>query len=185
MKNTKSFFDASLAPEELEKILQSIDENIAARSALRQTTATNSMGSTPNRYTLPVPAPVPDFSTAITIIRNAQAPYYVVDGSLPRKVIKKAFNLFIKVFGRKQAYYNELTLDVLNDLVAHMNTLQQQNSSQVNVINDLVNTVAQLENSVEELYTMQGNNQKLIEPLIMALKPKTEPKRKKIVQSKH
>lgn len=180
MKNTKSFFDANIAPEELEQILQSIDENIAARSVLREATAT-----TPRPYTLPVPAPVPDFSAAITMIRNAQAPYYVVSGSLPGRVIKKALNLFIKIFGRKQAYYNELTLDVLNALAAHMHTLQQQNSSQVNVINDLVSTVAQLENSVEELYTLQGNSQKLAEPLTMALKPKNEPKRKKTVQSKH
>lgn len=175
MKKAQPFFDANIDPGELEKILQSIDESIAARSASHQVSAVN----TPQRYTLPLPAPVPDFSTAITVIRNAQAPYYVVSGSLPGRVVKRIFNLFIKVFGRKQAYYNTLTLDVIQALVAHMNTLQQQNTSHVNVINDLVGTVAQLENSIEELTTAQISNQEITEQLPAALESKTGQKRKK------
>jgi len=177
MKKTKPFFDANLANEELEQILQNIDENIAARSASRQ--VTNQAEAAPSHYTLPVPAPVPDFSSAITLIRNAQAPYYVVSGGLLGRIVKKTFNLFIKFFGRKQAYYNNLNLDVLSALVAHINTLQQQNMSQVNVINDLVNTVAQLENSLEELYATQANTQ-----LIQDSTPQKALKRKKTVQNK-
>jgi|GEM_PF-5486122 len=168
MKNTYHFFNASLVPEELEQILQNIEANISARSAVHP--------SAIPRYTLPVPAPVPDFAAAIAALRTAQAPYYVADGSLPARVVKKILNLFIKIFGRKQAYYNTLNLDMLGAFAAHMNTLQLQNNSQVNVINDLVQTVAQLENTLEELHTAQIPGQKI--------NSKNTAQRKKTVQRK-
>jgi hypothetical protein len=180
MKNKKPVFDAGIEPEELEKILQSIDANLAGKPVSYSVAAVeNKVQPAPRSLILPAPAPVPDFASTITLIRNARAPYYVVSGSLPGRIVKKGFNLFIKVFGRKQAYYNELTLDVLGALAAHTNTVQQQNLSQVSVINDLVDTVAQLEHQMEELQMAPVKKQKG-----SAVKPKSQPARKKTAQGK-
>jgi hypothetical protein len=185
MKNKKIIFEESITPEELERILQKIDENLAGASGLGQANVIGKTGMNFSRYTLPIPAPVPDFNSTLTVMRNADAPYYVIDGSLPSRIIKKTFNLFIKVFGRKQAYYNALNLNILNLLVSYIHTLQQQNNSQVNMINDLVNSVAQLEDTMEELYVAQAsNNHKMAENQTKHLKPKPATKHNKISRRK-
>ena len=160
--DSQSPFTAGVTPETLEEILQRIDENLATRSLLHDksdATGDSKPDNNAELFHLPLPPAPPNFFERIIEIRNAQAPYYVVNGNPIAKLIKKAHNLVIKVFGRKQAYFNNLTLNVLEALAVYVSALQEHNKSQSVLTNALSR---QMTLKIEQFAAMQVDYQQLV-----------------------
>jgi len=107
----------------------------------------------------PLPPSPPNFFERITEIRNAQAPYYVISGNFISKFIKRMHNLVLKLFGRKQAYFNNLTVSVLEAMAAYLSALQEHNKSQSVLANALAR---QMSLQMEQFAAMQTDYQQLV-----------------------
>ena len=129
----------------LEELFQRIHDNVYSHSLLSDQTK--------------LPSLPPDLLERITALRHAQAPYYVVSGNPLTKLIKKVHNLVLKLFGRKQAYYNNLTLDLLESMAAFLQALQEHNKTQASRIESLTR---QFMLQTEEFAAMQADYQKLV-----------------------
>lgn len=137
-KKSEPFFSANLPPEELEEILQKIDDNLSTHPLHPNQTDPRPEG---DLYTLPIPPEPPDFLGLVTEIRNARAPYYVVSGNFVAKIIKWLHNMVMKVFGRKQAYFNEHTLNLLQALGAELQGRQEYIRKQALLVNILAREI--------------------------------------------
>jgi hypothetical protein len=131
--------------DQLEEIFQRIHDNVYSHSLL---------SGQPKLPSFP-----PDLLERITALRNAQAPYYVVNGNPLTRVIKQVHNLVLKLFGRKQAYYNELTLDLLESMAAFLQASQEHNKTQASRIESLTKQVML---QTEEFAALQADYQKLV-----------------------
>ena len=153
-----SFFSASFPPAMLEEILQRIDENLYSRPVLSNQTerGTESIHGFDH---LPLPPLPPDFLEKIAVMRNAQAPYYVVSGNPITRLIKRMHNLVLKVFGRKQAYFNNLAVHVLEATVAYLSASQEHNKSQTVLTNSLAR---QMTLQMEQFTAMQTDYEQLV-----------------------
>jgi len=140
-KKSKPFISASLPPEELEEILQRIDENLSTDPVIPRGP---DMGSRfPDEpYAMRLPPEPPDYPALVAEIRSAHAPYYVRSGSLPAKLLKSLHNAVLKVFGRKQAYFNELTLDLLHTIGTDLQDRQAYIRAQALLVNLLAGEVS-------------------------------------------
>ena len=153
-----SFSPASSSPDKLEEILQRIHDNVYSRSLLSNQTRPLPEYSSPVDLRLLPPLP-PDLLEKITVIRNAQAPYYVVSGNTLTRVVKRLHNLVLKLFGRKQAYYNNLTLDLLESVAAYLYALQEHSKVQSSRIEALTR---QGMLQTEQFMAMQSDYQKVV-----------------------
>ena len=131
--------------DKLEEIFQRIHDNVYSHSLLS------------DQKKLP-PFP-PDLLERITALRGAQAPYYVVSGNPLTRLIKTVHNLVVKLFGRKQAYYNNLILDLLESMASFLQALQEHNKTQASRIESLTRQVML---QTEEFATLQTDYQKLV-----------------------
>jgi hypothetical protein len=120
--------------EKLEEILQSIQDNVYSHSLLSESTK--------------LPVFPPNLIERLTALRHAQAPYYVVSGHPLARLVKRAHNLVLKLFGRKQAYHNQLTLDLLEDMTTYLQSLQEYHKVQASRIESLT---AEITRQMEEL----------------------------------
>jgi hypothetical protein len=152
-KNSEPFFSASLPPEELEAILQQIDENLSTHPVLR-----DPMDTLPRNdlFTLPLPPEPPDFPALIAEIRNARAPYYVINGNLIAKTLKRLHNTVMRFFGRKQAYFNELTLNLLQAMATDLQSRQEHIRKQALLINMLSREVRAQREKITSLESEQS-----------------------------
>lgn len=131
--------------DKLEEIFQRIHDNVYSHSLLSDQ--------------MKLPSFPPDLFERITAIRQAQAPYYVVSGNPLTRLIKKVHNLVLRLFGRKQAYYNDLTLDLLESMTAFLQALQEYNKTQASRIESLTRQVTL---QMEEFAALQADYQKLV-----------------------
>jgi hypothetical protein len=153
-----SFFSASFTPAMLEEILQRIDENLYLRPLL----AAQAKPGEEHHYQfdpLPLPPTPPSFFERITEIRNAQAPYYVVSGNFLARLVKRTHNLALKLFGRKQAYFNNLTLNLLESMADYLHVLQEHNKAQSSQIEALARQVL---HQTEQFAALQIDYQKIM-----------------------
>ena len=136
-------FSAELNPAELEEILRRIDENLALRPILPgQPTGESGL------ETAAPPLPGwPDLAWRLQEIRQRQSPYFVVNGPDLANQLRRLLNLPLRVFGRKQAYFNGEALDVLGEIVAQLQALRAQAEYHARVAQDL----AQLRERVSAL----------------------------------
>lgn len=148
----------AVAPDTLEEILQQIHDNVYSHPLLpNQTNPLSDHLSQMDALLLPPP---PDLLGKIMALRSAQAPYYLVSGSLPVRIIKRLHNLVLKVFGRKQAYYNNLTLDLLESMVSYLHTLQEHTRAQASLIEALTTQVMlQMQMEQSATWQMEGQEQ--------------------------
>jgi predicted ribosome quality control (RQC) complex YloA/Tae2 family protein len=137
-KKSEPFFSANLPPEELEEILQQIEDNLSTRPLLHKEGDARPQG---NLHTLPLPTESPNFLALVTELRNARAPYYVVSGNFVTKVIKQVHNIVMKVFGRKQAYFNELTINLLQAMGTDLQGRQEYTQKQALLVNMLAREI--------------------------------------------
>lgn len=131
--------------DKLEEIFQRIHDNVYSHSLLSDQTK--------------LPSLPPDLFERITAIRQAQAPYYVVSGNVLTRLIKKVHNLVLGLFGRKQAYYNDLTLDLLENMTAFLQALQEYNKTQASRTESLTRQVTL---QTEEFTVLQADYEKLV-----------------------
>ncbi len=147
------FSSTGLAPEELEEILQQIDANLHARPLLQK----NKTIANPNDlYTLSAPPPLRNYMILLEEIHNSKAPYYVVSGNIISKLIKKAHNFIVKIFGSKQAYYNQLNMNLLQSIIGDLQTYQAHFEKQTWLINILSQEVLTLRNLQNEMQNQQS-----------------------------
>lgn len=152
---TQSF---SSSPDNLEEILQRIHDNVYSRSLLSN--ETKPMSNYSNQMDSPLLPPLPpDLLEKINVIRNAQAPYYVVSGNPLTRMIKTVHNLVLKLFGRKQAYFNNLTLDLLESMAAYLHALQEHSKAQSSRIEALARQVMY---QTEQFAALQTDYQKVV-----------------------
>jgi hypothetical protein len=131
--------------DKLEELFQRIHDNVYSHSLLSDQTK--------------LPSFPPHLLERITALRQAQAPYYVVSGNPLTRLIKKVHNLVLKLFGRKQAYYNDLTLDLLESMAAFLQALQEHNKTQASRIESLTKQVML---QTEEFAALEADYQKLV-----------------------
>ena len=126
--------------DKLEEIFQRIHDNVYSHSLLSdQRNPLSDQRDQIGPVMLP-PLP-PHLLERIAAIRNTQAPYYIVSGNPLTRLIKRVHNLVLKLFGRKQAFYNHLTLDLLESMAAYLQDLQEHNKTQSSRIEALVSQV--------------------------------------------
>ncbi len=155
----------------LEEILQRIDENLYLHPLI----ADQSKPAEQQHYQfnqLPLPPTPPNFFERVAEIRGAQAPYYAVSGNFLARLIKRTHNLVLKVFGRKQAYFNNLTLNLLESMAAFTSATQEHIKSQSVLTNALANQITlqqtdyqQLLARIEQLSAQRNDDQQRIEQL--------------------
>jgi hypothetical protein len=131
--------------DELEELFQRIHDNVYSHSLLSDR--------------LKLPSVPPDLLGRITALRQARAPYYVVTGNPLTRLTKKVHNLILKLFGRKQAYYNNLTLDLLESMTTFLQALQEYNQTQASQIQSLTKQVML---QADEFAALQAEYQKLM-----------------------
>jgi hypothetical protein len=147
----------AVAPDPLEEILQRIHDNVYSHPLLPN--QTNPLADHLRQMdALLLPPPPPDLLEKVTALRSAQAPYYIVSGSLPVRIVKRLHNLVLKVFGRKQAYYNNLTLDLLESTVSYLHILQEHTRAQASLIEALI-TQVMLQIQTEQSAARQAEGQ--------------------------
>jgi hypothetical protein len=157
----------------LEEILQRIDENLHVHTVIAD--ESKPMEPTSPQLTLlpPPPAP-PDFLARIYEIRSAHAPFYVVSGSFPARLLKRAHNLVMKFFGRKQAYYNNLTLNLIETMAASLASTQTHLKSQSALINALSSQMALQQSDYQQLFARAEREQQGISTWIDLVARKAE-----------
>ena len=144
--------------DKLEEIFQRIHDNVYSHSLLSdQKNPLSEHRDQIGPVMLP-PFP-PDLLERITALRNARAPYYLVSGNPLTRLIKRVHNLVLKLFGRKQAYYNQLTLDLLESMAAYLQALQEHNKTQSSRIEALVSQVML---QTEQFAALQTDYQTLV-----------------------
>jgi hypothetical protein len=150
---------ASSSPEKLEEIFQRIHDNVYSRSLLSDQTKLLLEEYSNQIDALLLPTLPPDLLEKITAIRNVRAPYYVVSGNPLTKIIKSLHNLVLKFFGRKQAYYNSLTLDLIESMAAYLQALQEHSKTQSSRLEALT---TQMMLQTEQFATLQIDYQKMV-----------------------
>ena len=144
--------------DKLEDILQRIHDNVYSHSLLSDPAKRPSDPSHQIGPLMPPPFP-PDLLERINALRHAQAPYYVVSGNPFARLIKRLHNLVLKLFGRKQAYYNHLSLDLLESMTTYLKAVQEHNKTQTSRIESLVQQVTF---QTEQLAALEAEHQKLL-----------------------
>jgi len=140
--------------ESLEEILQKIDENLATRSLLYQNSLLPESSLLNKRailFSSSILPPPPNFAEQITEIRNAQAPFFVLQGNPFIKLIKRFHNLVLKVFGRKQAYFNHLILNLLDVMSGYLSLFYEYSNERSVLESDKLDAV---EKRLQKVTTM-------------------------------
>jgi predicted SAM-dependent methyltransferase len=138
-----ALFRASLPPQEVEAILRRIDENLALRPLL----ANELSPSTVNGVDLPPPPGVPEAPNLqwhVEEVKRRDAPFFFTGGTGLARWVRRLLNLPIKVFGRKQAYFNREILAALSQMAAQLTHLRRQAEYQAQLYEGLQKATARL-----------------------------------------
>ena len=158
LSTTPSLFSASVPPAVIEEVLQRIHENVYLHPLIAEQLKPGGQLHDQFDYLPPLPTP-PNFSETINEIRSAQAPFYVVSGNFLARLIKRAHNQVLKLFGRKQAYFNNLTLNLLESMAAYLHALQEHDKAQSSRIESLTSQVLL---QAEQLTALRMEYQKML-----------------------
>lgn len=121
------FFSAGLDHTELEQILRRIDENLALRPILNQPAAdTAGLADT----AMPALPDWGDIGVRLQELHGMQAPLFVIKGRGLPDLLKRALNLPIRIFGRKQLRHNREQLELIERLLAQIQGLRQHAQAQ-------------------------------------------------------
>lgn len=161
-KQTSPIIRPELPLGETERLLDRVDENLLSRRFLQPAVSLleNDDTSVP---TIPLPPAGVDMEFPLSEMRGSEAPYYVVNGSGLARILKRLHNMVLKVFGRKQSYFNNLAINHLETLSHEMEALREYTKIQTLQINLLSHRIRE--------------QQKIIKELRIAQRP-TKPKRK-------
>ncbi len=105
--------DSLLSPKELTEILQKVDDDIRRRNELVE----GGSFSPEESFLNPPPALIlPDLIARINENQDYHAPLYNSQGWSIASIVKKILNIPIKIFARKQQYYNQEILEMLLEI---------------------------------------------------------------------
>lgn len=111
-----------LSPEEITQILEKVDDDIRRKNELLEETASAPQGSFLN----PPPALIlTDLLARINENQGYHAPLYTSQGWSIDSIVKKILNLPIKIFARKQQYYNQEILEMLLEINKNIKVLSR------------------------------------------------------------
>ena len=149
------FFAGGLDPQEVERLLVRIDENIGLRPLLAGNASSDRL-PVDGLASLPAPAPIEDLGWLVEEIRRKQAPFFVAPGYSLASLFKKILNLPLIVFGRKQALFDREVLDLAGRLsvqatsqAAHLHALYAHTETLGGEVNRLRTTLARLSDLIE------------------------------------
>lgn len=152
-----SFDIPGISSDELEHILQSIDDAFYVRRKLcsPDTFYQNIENS---KISMPPFSLSYDLFPLLRDISTSQAPYYVISGTRTQIFIKRIHNYILKLFARKQAYFNDLVykaLSEINQIVVSIMDYQKVVENNVRFSNlfqeELSNLVRGMKSEIEEL----------------------------------
>lgn len=138
-----AFFQANMPPQEIEEILRRIDENLALRPLLANEP---SVSPASGADLLPPPG-LPEAANLqwhIEEVKRRDAPFFFTGGTGPARWARRLLNLPIKVFGRKQAYFNREILAALSQMASQLTHLRRQAEYQAQLYEGLQRATARL-----------------------------------------
>lgn len=144
--------------DETERLLERVDENLLSRRLWQQADSQPEDGVFVP--TIPLPPIGTDMTYPLAEMRSSDAPYYVVNGNVLSRIIKSLHNLVVKVFGRKQAYFNTLTMNNLEALARDLKAMHEYSKVQSIQINLLSHRVREQEKIIKELRTRRTPDRK-------------------------
>lgn len=121
---SKDFSSMHLKPEELEEILRRIDENLALRPLMHGNSSITEPSTTLGGSS--VPTDLSDLYCKLERIRHAQAPFFVIKGNWLHKLLRHLLNLPIRVFGKKQAFFDREALELLGLITTQLQSLHEE-----------------------------------------------------------
>jgi predicted SAM-dependent methyltransferase len=166
----RTFFDGALDQDELERILQRIDENLALRPLLH-----NQLDDPASAEIAGAPPPLPsvaDVPSRLHRLHMMRAPLFAIKGRSLRDQLKRLLNLPIRLFGHRQTRFNQELLELLGllhtqlqglyqhaEYHAQVGQLVQQLQAQIHDLNAKVDTLAEQHDNVRGRLTQAVANQ--------------------------
>ncbi len=141
MKN--EVFIGGIDPQEIADVLHRIDENINMRSVLGF-----------GKINQDIQINIPDLNSTIDRIHHLyhlSSPFYSVYGSPAKRIVRWLLNVPLRVFARRQAYYNRESLQISAEIANHAQSLQIALTHLSQRIDRLVTTVDELRSIQESL----------------------------------
>ncbi len=141
MKN--EVFIGGIDPQEIADVLHRIDENINMRSVLGF-----------GKINQDIQINIPDLDSTIDRIHHLyhlSSPFYSVYGSPAKRIVRWLLNVPLRVFARRQAYYNRESLQISAEIANHAQSLQIALTHLSQRIDRLVTTVDELRSIQESL----------------------------------
>jgi hypothetical protein len=135
--------------DETERLLERVDENLLSRRLWQLADSQPEGGE--SIPTIPLPPTGADLTYPLAEMRSSDAPYYVVNGNILARIVKSLHNLIVKVFGRKQAYFNNLTMNNLEALARDLKAMHEYSKVQSIQINLLSHRIREQEKIIKEL----------------------------------
>jgi len=122
----RAFFTSDLDPEEIDRIIGIIEQNLRFRQSLTTRTEATFSAGLPR---LPgVAAPFSEIESRLQRLHSeyAWAPLFVAGGRDPRGVVKRLLNLPLRVFGRRQIRFNREVSALLADITLALHASAQK-----------------------------------------------------------
>jgi predicted SAM-dependent methyltransferase len=141
--SAQSFFTVHIDDAEIERILSRIDENLALRTILPHRELASD-GSTPSDA-----PPPPDFyalQEQLEQLHRLNAPLFASAGLSLGSLARKAMNLPLQIFGRKQLAFNRQFLQLFNDLLTQLQHVREYAVYQI----QLARKLDQLNHSIRD-----------------------------------
>jgi hypothetical protein len=98
-----------IEPQELARLLRRVEENLATRPLLVRDAKSG----------------LPTIHDLLQQLHTMHAPLYVANGYRAADLLKRALNLPIRLFGRKQARFNQDLLDLLGLMLIQIQALHR------------------------------------------------------------
>ncbi|MDD5367989.1 MAG: hypothetical protein PHQ40_02795 [Anaerolineaceae bacterium] len=145
------FFDANFDYSEIAQILEKIDNNIRFREELFKPDENEAFTDE-----LPPPSPVsiPDVGNRVSENKNYHAPYFISNTRSLSSLVKLLLNLPIKLFGRKQHYFNREVLDMLASLNVAVHDLSRLAEYDTKLYSHVIRQSGNLEELTEKVKTL-------------------------------
>jgi hypothetical protein len=156
--------DEALRPDEIAAILRQVDEALAQAEISELEEGMRATGRS-----LGLLPPVPDTSPLrpeLDALRAMRAPYYLSQGSLLPRLLKRLANIPIRLTGSKQAIFNEKLAQLLDSYRRILDQLSQAAAYQAHMAAAVERQAAELAELRHELARLQGQRTRQQDPPI-------------------
>lgn len=147
--SNQPLFSSGLDAAEVEQILKRIDEHIFLRSIIQEQSGHDTATA---GVQMPVLPSLDDYTWRLERLRIVDAPLFGIGSFSPKGIVKWLLNVPIRIFGRKQLFYNREVLELLNVTRSQFLALQQYASYTANLSESILQLqieVAQLNEQID------------------------------------